>query len=70
MADTRNPGDEGSMQGDIKTPMSSVNVGRKNTPGTEDYKGTFNKNSPGGGRGSMTTGSDIMGPGEKNSYEK
>ena len=66
----RNPGEEGTTVGQIKTPMCSENVGRKNTPGTETFKGTFNKDSAGGGRGSMTTSNSIEGPGKKGEWKK
>lgn len=59
----QDPGCDGSMQGQIQTPMSSENVGRKNTPVVMTFGNTMDKNSPGGP--SIATGSKITGPGEK-----
>jgi len=60
----REPGIEGCDVGQIQSPMSSVNVQRKNTPTILTYGSTMDKNSPGGeGPGG---GSKIMGPGQKN----
>jgi hypothetical protein len=66
----RNPGEEGTTVGQIKTPMCSENVDRQNTPGTHSYSNTFDKDSPGGGRGSMTTSGTIEGPGKKGEWKK
>ena len=62
---TREPGEDGTTVGQIQTPMCPTNVGRKNTPSVMTYENTMNKNSPGGP--GLSTGSKIMGPGEKGS---
>lgn len=64
------PMEKGSTVGQIQTPMCKENVGKKNDPKVHSYGDTMNLNSAGGGRGSMTTSSNIMGPGEKGSYPK
>lgn len=59
------PGDPGSMQGPIKTPMCSANVGNKGGGATESYSkitGAFK--SSGSGKG------DIYGPGTKGALKK
>lgn len=50
----------GTTVGDIKTPMQSANVGRKNTPSVQTYKDM--PSSAGGG--------NIKGPGVKGSWKK
>lgn len=60
------PGDNGSMQGQIKTPMCSQNVGNKGGGDTHDYsKAVGSASSKGSGSGK----SDIYGPGTKNSIK-
>lgn len=59
----KGPGDEGSMQGQIKTPMCSENVGNDGGGKTHSYKkavGTIDK----GGKAN-----DIEGPGMKGNWD-
>ena len=58
----REPGDSGSKLGQIETPMSSTNIGRKNTPSILTYKDVIDTGEKSSGSGS------IMGPGTKNKY--
>lgn len=63
MADTmspREPGEAGSMQGDIKTPMCSENVGNKGGGKTKSYSGM-----PSSG----TDSGLVMGPGAKGKWD-
>lgn len=64
------PMKDGTKLDQIQTPMNSSNIQKKNDPKTHSYKDTFDTNSPGGGRGSMTSNSSIMGPGQKGAYPK
>ena len=57
----REPGEDGTMVGQIQTPMCPTNVGRKNTPKILTYEGTMDT---GGEKGK----SQIEGPGTKNKY--
>lgn len=62
----RHPMDPGTTVGQIKTPMCSENVGKKNDPKTHSYRGTYNENSA-GGKG-IPTSNEIKGPGVKGEY--
>jgi hypothetical protein len=56
------PGLKGGTIGQIDTPMSAENIGRKNTPTILTYKGTMNT-------GEKNSGSaKIDSPGNKNKY--
>jgi hypothetical protein len=57
----KEPGFDGTMVGQIKTPMCPENVQRKNTPSILTYKSTMDT---GGEKGK----SQIVGPGTKNEY--
>lgn len=69
MPDTREPGDKGSMQGQIKTPMCKENVGNKGDPGVEKFSGTMNLNAAGPSKGAMKTDSKIEGPGATGKWD-
>jgi hypothetical protein len=59
----REPGEEGSTQGQIETPMCSENVGNKSGGATHSYKkavGDINK---------AGTNNDIEGPGMKGDWD-
>lgn len=64
------PGKSGSMQGQIKTPMSPTNVGNKGGGKTHDYSNTMNLNAAGPSKGAMKTDDKIQGPGEKGRWKK
>lgn len=70
MADS-SPMKPGCTDGGIKTNMNDVNIGMKNKPGIEKFGGTMNLDpsnsgqSVGGSGGG--TGSEIMGPGKRDS---
>ncbi len=55
----KGPMDPGTTVGDIKTPMCSENVGRKNTPSVKKYP-----DMP-----SESGGASIYGPGTKDTYK-
>lgn len=65
----REPGEKGSMQGQIKTPMCSENVGNKGDPGTHSFKSTMNLNAAGPSKGAMKTDNKIDGPGAKGNWD-
>lgn len=58
----REPGEEGTTVGQIKTPMCPTNVGRQNTPKVLTYESTMDTNEKSSGS------SSINGPGTKNKY--
>jgi hypothetical protein len=62
----KGPGDPGSQQGQIKTPMCDENVSNKGGGRTHSYAGTFNANAAGGSKGTVRTDDKIEGPGQKN----
>lgn len=62
MAKDSGPGDKGSMQGQIKTPMCSENVGNKGDPKTHSYKKATGNPSTSGGGG-------IKGPGAQGKWD-
>lgn len=57
---SREPGDPGCMQGQIKTPMCTENVGNKGDGGVKTYKGMP--------EGSTDNGL-VMGPGAKGKWD-
>jgi hypothetical protein len=59
----REPGEDGSTQGQIQTPMCKDNVQNKKGGDTHSYKGTMNLNAAGNGNGGLKTDSKIEGPG-------
>lgn len=64
MADTmkaREPGDEGSMQGQIKTPMCSENVGNKGGGKTHSFAKANGSVDKGPGAGNSIEGPGIKG---------
>lgn len=71
----REPGDKGSMQGQIKTPMCSENVdnqgggGSGSSPKVHSYKNTMNLDAAGPSKGAMKTDSKIEGPGAKGNWD-
>ncbi len=75
MPDTREPGDKGSMQGQIKTPMCKENVdnqgggGSGSSPKVHSYSGTMNLDAAGPSKGAMKTDSKIEGPGMKGNWD-
>lgn len=66
---TREPGDEGSKQGQIDTPMCKENVGNKGGGKTHSYKDTMNLNAAGPSKGAMKTDGTIEGPGAKGDWD-
>ena len=62
-SDSKGPGDQGSMQGQIKTPMCSENVGNKGGGQTQSYSKVTSAFS--GSKGSGKSDSSIYGPGTK-----
>lgn len=67
-SETREPGEKGSMQGQIKTPMCSENVGNKGDPKTHSFKSTMNLDAAGPGKGAMKTDGSIKGPGAQGNW--
>ncbi len=68
--ETREPGEKGSMQGQIKTPMCSENVQNKGGAGkVEKFSGTMNLNAAGPGKGAMKTDGSIKGPGAQGNWD-
>lgn len=60
----REPGEEGSMQGQIKTPMCDENVGNKEGGKTHSFKKAVGSIDKGG-----TSGNSIEGPGVKGNWD-
>ena len=63
MAEISGPGQDGSMQGQIKTPMSSKNVSNKGDAPVHDYSKAVGNVSQGGAANS------IEGPGAKGNWD-
>lgn len=57
----REPGDEGSTQGQIKTPMCSENVGNDGGGKTHSFAKATGKIDKGGGAGNSIEGPGIKG---------
>jgi hypothetical protein len=64
----REPGEDGSMQGQIKTPMCAENVGNKGGGKVHSYAKTMNLNAAGPSKGAMKTDNTIDGPGAKGDW--
>ncbi len=64
----REPGEKGSMQGQIKTPMCKENVDNQGDPGVHSFKSTMNLNAAGPSKGAMKTDGTIDGPGAKGNW--
>lgn len=62
------PGDKGSKQGQIQTPMCSENVDNQGGGKTHDYSGTMNLNAAGPSNGGLKTDNKIEGPGAKGDW--
>ncbi len=65
----REPGEKGSTQGQIDTPMCSENVGNKGGGKTHSYKNTMNLDAAGPSKGAMKTDNKIDGPGAKGNWD-
>ena len=63
MADIKGPGQSGSTQGQIKTPMMSQNVANKGGEKVHSFKSTMNLDAAGPSKGALKTDSKIEGPG-------
>lgn len=76
MADN-SPMKPGCTDGGIKTNMNDVNIGMKNRPGIEKFSNTMDLTPSSGGGGTAGlggdgggTGSEIKGPGNRDSWKK
>lgn len=74
---SKNPMISGCNDGGIKTPMNDTNIQMKNKPGIEGFSGTMNLSPSSGGGGTAGlggagggTGSEIKGPGNRDSWKK
>jgi hypothetical protein len=65
----REPGDPGSKQNQIATPMCKENVDNKGGGKTHSYADTMNLNAAGPSSGDLKTDNKIEGPGAKGNWD-
>ena len=65
----REPGEKGSTQGQIMTPMCDENVSNKGGGDIHSYKGVVNTKSAGPSSGDLKTDNAIEGPGVKGNWD-